>query len=56
MSNDQVAAKVGLSALTVRNHRTRIMAKLGIHSSPELIRYALDKGFARASRAPLAGP
>jgi len=47
LTNEEVAAKVGLSELTVRNHRCRLMAKLDIRTSPELIRYALEKGFAR---------
>ncbi|HVU18287.1 MAG TPA: response regulator transcription factor [Candidatus Didemnitutus sp.] len=53
LTNDQVAAKVGLSELTVRNHRCRLMAKLGLRTSPELIRYALEKGFTR-SQSPQA--
>jgi two-component system response regulator NreC len=47
LTNEQVASKVGLSELTVRNHRCRLMAKLDIRTSPELIRYALEKGFTR---------
>ena len=47
LTNEQVAVKVGLSELTVRNHRCRLMAKLDIRTSPELIRYALEKGFTR---------
>ncbi len=45
LTNGEVAAKVGLSELTVRNHRCRLMAKLNCRTSPELIRYALEKGF-----------
>jgi DNA-binding NarL/FixJ family response regulator len=48
LSNEEIARAEGLSAVTVRNHRCRIMAKLGIHSTPELIHYAIEKGFARA--------
>jgi two-component system response regulator NreC len=47
LTNEQVAAQVSLSELTVRNHRCRLMAKLNIRTSPELIRYALEKGFTR---------
>lgn len=50
-TNEQVAAVVGLSELTVRNHRCRLMAKLDIRTSPELIRYALEKGFTRPQSA-----
>ena len=45
LTNGEVAAEVGLSELTVRNHRCRLMAKLNCRTSPELIRYALEKGF-----------
>ena len=47
-SNEQIATRLELSSVTVRNHRCRIMAKLGIHSTPELISYASEKGFTRA--------
>ncbi len=48
-SNEEVAAHAGLSPRTARNHRQNIMTKLGLTSTPQLIRYALEKGFARAS-------
>lgn len=51
LTNGEVAAEVGLSELTVRNHRCRLMAKLNLRTSPELIRYALEKGFIRPSIA-----
>jgi DNA-binding NarL/FixJ family response regulator len=47
LSNEQIAARVNLSELTVRNHRCRTMAKLGLRTSTELIRYAMEKGFVR---------
>jgi len=47
LSNEEVAAQLGISANTVKNHRLNIMAKLGIHSTPQLIRYAIEKGFTR---------
>lgn len=47
LTNEQVATQVSLSELTVRNHRCRLMAKLNIRTSPELIRYAMEKGFTR---------
>jgi DNA-binding NarL/FixJ family response regulator len=53
LTNEQVASEVGLSELTVRNHRCRLLAKLGLKTSPELIRYALEKGF---SRTPASRP
>ena len=51
LTNKQVAAQVGLSELTVRNYRCRLLAKLGLRTSPELIRYALEKGFSHSSPA-----
>ena len=47
LTNEQIAQRLDLSAVTIRNHRCRIMAKLGIHSTPELISYAGEKGFIR---------
>ena len=47
LSNEEVAAMVGLSPNTVQNHRRNILGKLGLHSTPELIRYAAEHGFAR---------
>jgi DNA-binding NarL/FixJ family response regulator len=47
LTNEEIAAEVHLSDLTVRNHRCRTMAKLGVRTSAELIRYALEKGFTR---------
>ncbi|AHF92320.1 histidine kinase [Opitutaceae bacterium TAV5] len=46
-SNEEVAARAGLSPRTARNHRQNIMTKLGLGSTPQLIRYALEKGFTR---------
>lgn len=47
MSNEEIAAAMSLSELTVRNHRSRIMSKLGLRTSAELVSYAYEKGFAR---------
>ncbi|MDB6167396.1 MAG: histidine kinase [Verrucomicrobia bacterium] len=49
LTNEQVASETGLSELTVRNHRCRLLSKLGLKTSPELIRYALEKGFAHST-------
>lgn len=51
-SNEEIATLVSLSPRTVRNHRHNIMAKLGIKSTPQLIRYAIDKGFTRGPSLP----
>ena len=53
LSNDESAARTGLAWGTVRNHRNNIMAKLNLHSTPELMRYAIDKGFTRPRRVAL---
>ena len=50
LSNEAVAARVHLSASTVKAHRRNILGKLGIHSTPELMHYALEKGFTRVRR------
>jgi DNA-binding NarL/FixJ family response regulator len=47
LSNQEITALVHLSELTVRHHRGRIMAKLGLRTAAELLRYALEKGFTR---------
>jgi two-component system response regulator NreC len=50
LHNDAIAAKLKLSAMTVQSHRRNIMSKLGLQSTPDLIRYALAKGFTQVSR------
>jgi DNA-binding NarL/FixJ family response regulator len=46
-SDQAIADLLKLSQFTVKNHRRNIMAKVGVHSTPELIRYAIEHGFAR---------
>ena len=46
-SNKESAALLNLSAYTVETHRTNLMQKLGLHSVPELILYAVRKGIIR---------
>jgi DNA-binding NarL/FixJ family response regulator len=48
LGNEEMAAALDLCELTVRNHRCRIMAKLGLRTSAELVSYAYAKGFVRA--------
>jgi DNA-binding NarL/FixJ family response regulator len=50
LSNEAVAAQVGLTPGTVKLHRRNIHRKLGLHSTPELMNYALKKGFTRVQR------
>lgn len=47
LGNDEIAESVNLSEITVRNHRCRIMAKLNLRTSAELVTYAYAKGFVR---------
>lgn len=46
-SNKESAALLNLSTYTVETHRTNLMQKLGLHSVPELILYAVRKGIIR---------
>jgi two-component system, NarL family, response regulator NreC len=43
-SNRQIAEMIHVSVATVETHRTNVFQKLGIHSLPELILYAVRKG------------
>src|SRR5689334_11931987 len=43
-TNREAAAVLNLSVTTVETHRTHILQKLGLHSVPELILYAVRKG------------
>lgn len=46
-TNETIAEALGLSQRTVETHRYNIMRKLNIEESASLIRYAIEKGFAR---------
>jgi len=43
-TNREIALQLNISAKTVSVHRTNIMTKLGVHSSVELVRYAIRHG------------
>jgi two-component system, NarL family, response regulator NreC len=43
-TNKDVATFLNISPTTVETHRTHILQKLGLHSVPELILYAVRKG------------
>lgn len=47
LSNEEIAQIEGYKVASVVAHRKNIMGKLDIHTAPELMRYALQKGFAR---------
>lgn len=40
-SNKEIGAALGISVKTAETHRARLMAKLGVHSVAELVRYAV---------------
>lgn len=43
-STKEIAAKLGISAKTVDNHRTNLMRKLNLHDVASLTRYAFEVG------------
>jgi DNA-binding NarL/FixJ family response regulator len=48
-ANKQVAAKLGISIKTVEKHREHLMAKLDIHDTAGLTRYAIASGVIESS-------
>lgn len=44
----EAAAFLGISTKTAESHRTRLMQKLGVHSTAELVRYAVRHGLIEA--------
>ena len=44
----EVAVILGVSIKTAESHRTRIMAKLDIHETANLVRYAIRHGLVQA--------
>jgi DNA-binding NarL/FixJ family response regulator len=44
LRNKEIAEKLALSPKSVETYRLRMMHKLGCHSTPELIRYAIREG------------
>lgn len=49
LSNQEVADKLVISVKTVERHRANILAKLGLHSRTELVKYAIRKGLIQVS-------
>ena len=45
-TNKEVATKLNLSVYTVDSHRGKIMEKLNLHSTGELVRFAIKNGLA----------
>ncbi|MBU2994335.1 response regulator transcription factor [Octadecabacter sp. 1_MG-2023] len=48
-NNRDIAERLGLSTKTIDNHRTNLMRKIQVHSTAELIAYALREGLLDAS-------
>jgi two-component system response regulator NreC len=44
-SNKAIASALGISVKTAETHRSNTLRKLGLHSLPQLIRYAVRNGF-----------
>jgi DNA-binding NarL/FixJ family response regulator len=47
-TNKEVAAALGIGLKTVETHRMNLMAKLGLHSVVDLVRYAIRNGIVNA--------
>jgi DNA-binding NarL/FixJ family response regulator len=51
-SNRAIAELLSISVRTVENHRARLMGKLNIKNSTDLVKYAIRKGYtSTASKA-----
>ena len=48
-ANKQIAAELGIGMKTVEKHRERLMAKLNIHDTAGLTRYAISAGIIESS-------
>ncbi|GAB2618264.1 response regulator transcription factor [Novilysobacter erysipheiresistens] len=44
LTTKEIASKLGTSAKTAENHRSRVLGKLGVRNTAELVRYALRRG------------
>ncbi|MBM4294491.1 MAG: response regulator transcription factor [Deltaproteobacteria bacterium] len=44
-SSKEIAEQIFLSFRTIQNHRTKIMRKLGLRKSADLVKYAIRKGY-----------
>lgn len=55
LPDGQIGIKLGLSAGTAHAYRTRIMGKVNCRSTPELIHYAIERGFTVPNNATFRG-
>jgi len=46
LTNQEIARRLYISVRTVETHRKNLMEKLGLHTSADLVRYAIRKGLA----------
>ena len=53
LGDEAVAAELGVGVFAARSQRQRIMQKLGLHRSPELIHWAIRTGLVDPVRPPL---
>lgn len=44
LTTKEIAHNLNISAKTAENHRTRVLGKLGVRNTAELVRYALRRG------------
>lgn len=44
LTTKEIARKLDISVKTAENHRSRVIAKLGVRNTAELVRYALRRG------------
>lgn len=51
LSDEEIAARLGIAPLTARTHRRDLFRKLHVHGTPKLISWALEHGFARFPRS-----
>ncbi len=50
LTDEEIAAQVGISPSTMQSRRRDIMRKLDIHTTPKLIHYAITQGLTRPDR------
>ena len=43
-ASKEISRLLGISVKTAENHRARVMEKLGVHNTAELVKYAAQKG------------
>lgn len=51
-TNQEIASRLSISPRTVEVHRSRVMLKLGLRSSAELIRFAFNRGIISTDTPP----